>query len=342
MPFPFRLRALLAATVLASLAACGDSGTVAMTTKPTFNRVIAFGDSLTDVGSYAPAVASVGGGKFTTNPGPIWVEDVATTLGLSIKPWQTGGFGVPVTVAGGYGYAQGGSRVSKQPGVDCVYVAASDSCDATQGPMTVPQGKQLDAQLARGNFTANDIVFLLGGSNDVIWHASLVLQSQESQATALAEVTTAANDQAAQIARVLATGGKYVVTFLIPDVGRAPYGVAAGASAQALINALVVQFNTALQQAIATQKLDVVIVDGYALLNDELSNPGKYGFVNTSATACNATLTQGTSLLCSAATLVATGADQTYAFADDKHPTTRGHKAIADAVTAALKAKGWL
>ncbi|WP_028310125.1 SGNH/GDSL hydrolase family protein [Derxia gummosa] len=335
-----RVLALVGAVCLAGLAACNSSVDGASTAKPSFNRVLSFGDSLSDVGTYAPAVASVGGGKFTTNPGPIWVERIATDLGLTITPWETGGFGAPVTVKTGYGYAQGGARVSKQPGIDCDYVPATDSCAIT-GPLATPQSKQLDAQLARGNFTDHDLVFLLGGSNDVLYHANLVAAEAESQAVALAEITTAANDQVAQIARVLATGGKYVVTFTLPDVGRAPDGVAAGAQAQALINALVVQFNTQLRQAIATQKLDVVVVDGYALLNDELSNPAKYGFTNTSGTACNPTLTQDTSLLCSSATLVAANADQTYAFADGKHPTTRGHQAIADAVKAALVAKGW-
>jgi len=337
-----RLRALLGALALAGLAACGDSATVAGVTKPSFSRVIAFGDSLTDVGTYAPAVASVGGGKFTTNPGPVWPELIATSLGLTITPWETGGFGAPVTVKNGFGYAQGGARVSKQPGVDCVYVAASNSCDTTQGPITLPQGAQLDAQLARGNFTATDLIFVFGGNNDVIFHAGLVATAAENQATALAEVTTAANDEAAQLERILATGGKYVVAFKLPDVSRTPDGVATGTQLQAVISALVVQFNTTLVQQIAVRKLDVVTVDGFALVNDELSNPGKYGFTNTSGTACNLTLTQGTSLLCSAATLVATGADQTYLFADGKHPTSRGHKSIADAVTAAMKAAGWI
>src|ERR1043165_3770795 len=84
------------------LAACGGgdpevpgsgSPSGAPTTKGTFTSLVSFGDSLSDVGTYAPATSLAGdgtapyiGGKFTTNSatGTIWVENLATSLGLKV------------------------------------------------------------------------------------------------------------------------------------------------------------------------------------------------------------------------------------------------------------------
>jgi phospholipase/lecithinase/hemolysin len=94
------------------LAACGGgdpyvpgtgSPSGAPTTKGTFSAVVSFGDSLSDIGAYTPATAIPGtspavylGGKFSTNfgsgasAGTIWVENIATSLGLAITPAEVG------------------------------------------------------------------------------------------------------------------------------------------------------------------------------------------------------------------------------------------------------------
>ena len=104
------------------LAACGGgdpdvpgsgSPSGAPTTKGAFTAVVSFGDSLSDVGTYAPATSLAGNGtmpyfagKFTTNDttpssvpgaalGKIWVENLAASLGLAVTPAETGGFGGP-------------------------------------------------------------------------------------------------------------------------------------------------------------------------------------------------------------------------------------------------------
>ena len=83
----------------ALLAACGGnepevpgSGQPAgaPTSRGTFTAVVSFGDSLSDVGAYAPATSLTGngqapyfGGKFTTNGpgGNVWVEERGGTPG---------------------------------------------------------------------------------------------------------------------------------------------------------------------------------------------------------------------------------------------------------------------
>jgi phospholipase/lecithinase/hemolysin len=81
---------------------CGDpdvpgsgSPSGAPTTKGSFTSIVSFGDSLSDVGTYAPATSLAGngtppffGGKFTTNSatGTVWVENLATSIGLVVTP----------------------------------------------------------------------------------------------------------------------------------------------------------------------------------------------------------------------------------------------------------------
>src|SRR5258708_19338954 len=56
-------------------------------------QMIAFGDSLLDVGTYQQfAKANLNGGQFTTNPSKIFVEDLACTYGCLLLPAFQVGF----------------------------------------------------------------------------------------------------------------------------------------------------------------------------------------------------------------------------------------------------------
>ena len=66
-----------------------------------FSNAIFFGDSLSDAGSFAPALPP-GAGRFTTNPGPVWTELLGARLGFRITPANQGG----------NNFAEGGARVS--------------------------------------------------------------------------------------------------------------------------------------------------------------------------------------------------------------------------------------
>ena len=60
------------ATLALGLAACGgESDQSGNPNVAKVQRMVVFGDSLSDAGTYTPAAAAVGGGKFTTNPGQI-------------------------------------------------------------------------------------------------------------------------------------------------------------------------------------------------------------------------------------------------------------------------------
>ncbi len=172
-PYKFAL-SLLAAAVLVGCGGGGGGGD--QTVKVKFSAQVAFGDSLSDVGSYAVGkVATLGGGKFTINgntsdalTGKNWTELMAAQLGLPAPcAAQTGlhgdaalGLSVPVVNhAGCTGYAQGGARIFDVTG------SGSD----TRGELTVPVVTQIQNHLAAsgGAFKGDEIVFMLAGANDI-------------------------------------------------------------------------------------------------------------------------------------------------------------------------------
>jgi phospholipase/lecithinase/hemolysin len=179
----------LALLTAAVLTACGGNGSTGgdQTLKNKFSAQVTFGDSLSDVGTYAVGpIAALGGGKFTINgnntstdptlTGKNWTELMAAQFGLPAPcAAQTGlvgaantdptrNFAVAVTNhTGCYGYAQGGARVSVP------YGPGNPAVDGGFA-MTVPIAVQISNHLATagGKFKGDEIVFVMGGNNDVL------------------------------------------------------------------------------------------------------------------------------------------------------------------------------
>jgi phospholipase/lecithinase/hemolysin len=174
--------ALLSAAVLS---ACGggssEPGDQGLKTK--FTQEVAFGDSLSDVGTYrVGTVAALKGGEFNINgdntaisstlTGKNWTELLATQLGLpaacaaytGLDGDPTQGFSVPVTQhAGCYIYAQGGSRVTNPVGI------GNKLTGSPLGSLTVPVATQIQnhLNLSGGKFSGTELVLVMAGANDV-------------------------------------------------------------------------------------------------------------------------------------------------------------------------------
>src|ERR1700692_1185008 len=197
------LRTFQTATAIAAfamLAACGGGSDNNNNTPAGGGKLQggSFGDSLSDVGTYAPvAPADFGGGRFTTNPGQIWTQNVAQYYGDTLTAAQTGGFGVPLAPASGLGYAQGGARVTLQPGIGHA-TPGTPNADFSQAT-TIPVNDQVTSYIsAHGSFNANQLVLVNGGANDIFYNLAVAQATAAGiQAQLAAGTITPAQAQAA-------------------------------------------------------------------------------------------------------------------------------------------------
>lgn len=118
------LATLVFATLLTSCGGGGDGGS--SNTGNKVSNVVSFGDSLSDIGTYAPVKVMTAGVKFTTNPAQIWTEIVAKAYGAELRPYEfarfnkdyatDGDLSMSVTqISTGTSFAQGSARVSAIP-----------------------------------------------------------------------------------------------------------------------------------------------------------------------------------------------------------------------------------
>ena len=210
--------AVLAAAVLAG---CGGASGGDQTLKVKYTAQVSFGDSLSDVGSYAVGtVAAKGGGKFTINgdntkinpelTGKNWTEHLAAQFSLAAPcAAETGlegnalkGLAVPrVKHAGCYGYAMGGSRVTNPVGPN------NQATGSELGALTVPVVTQIANHLAvsGGKFSGTEAVFVMAGGNDVLYQLG-ALQAGATAAGKTAGATAGAQAFATNLAMALAAG----------------------------------------------------------------------------------------------------------------------------------------
>jgi len=228
----------------------------------TFSGVYVFGDSLSDAGFFRPVLIAGGltpaqaatVGRFTTNPGPVWSELVASYYGGNPNPSNAGG-GI---------YAQGGARVSA--------ASASTPAGAAQRPVTT----QIDEFLASGRADSKALYAIWAGANDL-------LQAGAGGVPFAAAIP-------GQVARLQGAGGKYIAVFGLPNLGLTPGAQAGGPATVAAQTQAAVGFNITLFNAIAASGQKVIAVDTFSLLNEIAASPATYGFVNITTPACTVAL----------------------------------------------------
>jgi outer membrane lipase/esterase len=306
------------------LAGCGGGGSSGGSQAPKvgFTSQVSFGDSLSDVGSYAVSgVAAAGGGQFTVNITGAknnWTQLMAAQTGQQASSCAavTGGYGSPTqTHSGCYAYGQGGARVTSDVGIgntDAGYLPSG----AYTGAMTLSVTRQIAAHLAAvgGSFSGNEVVYVLAGANDIFVEAQAVypayvaacmgsgiptipacssggLSATAAQAAAfqqaMSDVTGVADLLENQITtNITGKGAKYVVVVNVPDIANTPSAVMAGTSAQQLFGAMVTTFNAELKTKLASNT-NALLVDAYTVNHDEVVNPAAYGLTNITGTACN-------------------------------------------------------
>jgi phospholipase/lecithinase/hemolysin len=334
-------------TIQGLVATKASGGTPNTTAFKPFTRLVVFGDSLSDGGAYtvwasgaasganrfvgtpgltALAAAAPYGGKFTTNGGKVWVEHLAASMDYDLKPANLMGGGVTSMNLSLMGcttctnYAQGGSRVTLQPGIGNVGTTANlangavpqiafagnlaggrvdanavllgaatadySAANAFLGASTLPVVQQIDQHLSSsyvtaGKFAATDLVVVLAGANDVFTQAGLAGGGAITSTAAGTAVATAAGQLAAQVARIKAAGAKHVMVFGLPDMGYTPYGVSAGpTTAGGLTSMSQSVFNPTLKAAVAAIS-GVAYVDPVPMFAKVVASPATYGFTKT-------------------------------------------------------------
>jgi phospholipase/lecithinase/hemolysin len=218
-----------------------------------YTGLVAFGDSLTDVGNRFTAT---GGAEPASPPydagrwsdGPIWLERLAAGLGLSDPtPSALGGTDYAAADAGTAlsGYAHNGSANI---------------------------GTQVTAYLSTHPTVDGDPLFVIwGGTNDFGPHTTP--DPAESVANLSAEITELAKAGARQ--------------FLVPDLmplGEVPAIRRPGPAAEAQYDDLATQFNTRLAAAAVQLEAGLGIkvhhLDVYGLVEQVLADPGAFGITD--------------------------------------------------------------
>lgn len=340
-----------------------------------FSKVVVFGDSLSDAGNISlasdPSIQPPL--EFTTNPGHVAVQDLASSLGYALGP----------SLAGGTDYAWGGAGVlTNSPGTPSAVPTITD---------------QVDAYLAAGSVDSHALYSIWGGANDIFYAATsagaaataqqLIQQNVAAQIAQLAaagysaaqiqaltptitqQVTTAVTQQvlakaqvsgfmtadqaqasitaAAQqevklIGQLQAAGVKNILVFNLPNIGVTPEGAGEGATAAEQLTDLSVIYNGTLNTGLGQMGNGIIPVNTYALINEVIADPSRYGFSNVTTPACGAGSSsvqcgpQGSGLPYT----YAAGTDQSYLFADGVHPTTAAHAMLAQVVLSELNAPG--
>ncbi|MEE9494635.1 MAG: SGNH/GDSL hydrolase family protein [Gammaproteobacteria bacterium] len=125
-----------------------------------FDDIFIFGDSLSDSGAYIGNADAAAGGRFTTNPGPVWTETLGAFYGLSVVSNNPNN---PAnTSATGNNYAQGGAQVTSPFGIG-----------QTASPQNaLPISTQINNYLASvaGVADPGSLYTLWGGANDIFFN----------------------------------------------------------------------------------------------------------------------------------------------------------------------------
>lgn len=271
-----------------------------------FSQVVVFGDSLSDTGQ-VKAVSAFGRlmqPSFTTNPDPVWAQVLASHYGKTANP---------NTLADpeGTNYAFGGALSSKdfkRLGVNILSVKT-----------------QINNHLNGKTVDPNALYTVWIGANDLS-EASEALKAGKDLSTVQKMIIEASNDTAESVQILSKRGATTVLVPNLPDLSLTPRFVNDKNSApNARLSARI--YNANLYTALNESNANVIPANTFALLQEAVANKEAFGFKNVDGVACKRSFLG--LLECNEKTLVEPNANETYAFADDIHPSGRTHRILA-------------
>lgn len=276
-----------------------------------FSQLVIFGDSLSDAGNNAALVGNSGlapvtdqdfskipyfSGRYSN--GPVWAEYFAAKLGLSAQ----------ASLLGGTNYAFGGA----QTGVD-----------GSDGPGGFPFSMRTQLSMFLGDpgkaVTGSQLFIISGGGNNVRAALDAIAADPNAAAGIIGSTAAAyAQDVGAMVDALQARGAQHILVLNTPNFGLTPAAAGGGPLGQATAS-----FASATMDAALAARLNgeagVQTFDFYGFLTHTVNSAGSLGLTNVS-NACGRT-----DNICDPATAL---------FWDSIHPTTNGHRLLADAVFA--------
>lgn len=297
--------------------------------------VIAGGnDALIMLGQLAAGATAAGQAAGAAEGARVGAETFATQLVSQLAAGATN----PATAAQAIGAALQAESV--RPGHTdetvvgaAVFAAASQPGNAAVGQEAV-YGPMVVKAKAAATTAGNTAGAAAGAKAGAAYAAAEGPKLVAAMGVAGAELGALAKNQ------IVGKGANFVVVANLPDLGHTPSSKAQDANTQALIIAMVDQFNAQLKAGVSGEA-KILYVDLYAISHDQITNPGPYGLSNTSQAACGPNPLGTTSLGCTGATTIA-GDVSRYMFADDVHPTPFENALIAKYIAEQMIVKGWL
>lgn len=296
-----------------------------------FDKLVVFGDSLSDLGfqdHLGPYIGKTA--QWTTPGGKTWPFYLSHDLKLSTitvnnttSPNKSNQF---VSALGkGDDYAAGGAVTDGQGIGSASYVPPS----IHQQVINYLNHHAYDDQ-------SNALFVLLGGANDIFEG----LSADDPQTAVMTMAKQAADNISGDAHLLQVHGAKHVMVINLPDMGGTPFAQkqqSAQPGLPPLLSAASNEFNAELSSQLDSQ---VLIFDLQALFNTLLSKKAvtaggaSYQFDNVTDTACTYSADKGITYI-SAITCkpINAGANFSYLFEDGIHPTDKAHQAVAAAIS---------
>lgn len=304
-----------------------------------YSTMVVFGDSLADAGQFPDTGGPAGSTlRFTNRVGPTYQDgsgevynlNSSTLIGrmLNVPAGDLAASTSPVNAAlglpDGNNWAVGGYRTDQI--LDSITTRSDAVTPISNGSQTVLRSRTgyLPANGLRAD--PNALYYLTGGGNDFLQGRVLSAGSAAQAANQLAD-----SAQALQQA-----GARYIMVWLLPDIGRTP--ALSGSPLASATSALSAGFNQQLVSRLAQINAQIIPLNVPLLINEILAEPARFGFdpnenlVSTcfSGDSCRESTTNGRSS--------ATPNPSRLFFNDSVHPTEAGQRLLADYAYSLLSA----
>lgn len=316
----------LAANLTTTGTSLSEMASAAAQAKPLSSRVMVFGDSLSDSGTFGLKFTVQGAAATGPGSSAIWVDHVAASLqALRLCPYFDLTGASPATRSACTNYAIGGGRINY----------ASNPAD----PRSIPLQLRTAAQ-SRASYSATDVLLVVGGGNDAAdlagaWLGANTPAGQQAFVSLLDSVLGAgagatllgngSNPNAAVIAGIsymetlagvmasaiqehaVGKGAGRVLVMNVPDIVLTPrfsavlMGVTqqAGPDQAAAVKQVIQTWVNAYNNSLANRfsgNGKVAVMDFNTVFRAQVANPVANGFTNSSTTACPITGTDNLGL----------------------------------------------